>query len=119
MPPGAGQYRFVRVVRVLIFCRNPELCWFFVAAKRQVMPTRSLCTDPEPAVAAWARGTDRPLVRGRCEPDREAGPEPRHEPAPLLQADRWPLYVRKREPAHNGLVLLEHGNGARMLPVLL
>jgi hypothetical protein len=33
------------------------LCWFLLPAKRQVIP-RSRGTDPEPAVPAWAQGTD-------------------------------------------------------------
>jgi hypothetical protein len=33
------------------------LCWFVLPAKRQVIP-RSQGTGPEPAVPAWAHGTD-------------------------------------------------------------
>ena len=32
VPSDAGKYRFVRVIRVLIFPGAPELCWFCVAA---------------------------------------------------------------------------------------
>jgi hypothetical protein len=58
VPPGAGQYRFVRVIPVLIFPGAPELCWFCVARKTAGHLPRSRDTDPEPAVPAWAHGTD-------------------------------------------------------------
>ena len=57
MPSGAGQYRFVRVVRVLIFPGARSCVGFVLPAKRQVIP-RSRGTGPEPAVPAWAHGTD-------------------------------------------------------------
>ena len=57
VPSGAGQYRFVRVVRVLIFPGAWSCVGFVLAAKRQVIP-RSQGTYPEPAVPAWAHGTN-------------------------------------------------------------
>jgi hypothetical protein len=57
VPPGAGQYRFVRVIPVLIFPGAPSCVGFVLPAKRQVTP-RSRGTDPELAVPAWAHGTD-------------------------------------------------------------
>jgi hypothetical protein len=57
VPSGAGQYRFVRVVRVLIFPGARSCAGFVLPAKRQVI-LRSRGTDPEPAVPAWAHGTD-------------------------------------------------------------
>ena len=57
MPPGAGQYRFVRVIPVLIFPGARSCVGFVLPAKRQVIP-RSRGTDPEPAVPGWAHGTD-------------------------------------------------------------
>ena len=57
VPSGAGQYRFVRVIPVLIFPGARSCVGFVLPAKRQVIP-RSRGTDPEPAVPAWAHGTD-------------------------------------------------------------
>jgi len=56
VPSGAGQYRFVRVVRVLIFPGSPSCAGFVLPAKRQVTP-RFLGTGPEPAVPTWAHCT--------------------------------------------------------------
>jgi hypothetical protein len=57
VPPGAGQHRFVRVIPVLTFPGARSCVGFVLPAKRQVIP-RSRSTDPEPAVPAWAHGTD-------------------------------------------------------------
>jgi hypothetical protein len=57
VPPGAGQYRFVRVIPVLIFPGARSCVGFVLPAKRQVIP-RSRGTGPEPAMPAWAHGTD-------------------------------------------------------------
>jgi hypothetical protein len=57
VPPGAGQYRFVRVIPVLIFPGARSCVGFVLPAKQRVIP-RSRGTDPEPAVPAWAHGTD-------------------------------------------------------------
>ena len=56
MPPGAGQYRFVRVIPVLIFPGARSCVGFVLPAERQVIP-RSRGTDAEPAVSAWAHCT--------------------------------------------------------------
>ena len=50
MPPGAGQYRFVRVIPVLIFPGARSCVGFVLPAKRQVIP-RSQGTGPESADA--------------------------------------------------------------------
>jgi len=52
-----GSYRFVCVVRVLIFPGAPSCAGFVLPAKRQVPPAPG-GTDPEPAVPAWAHCTD-------------------------------------------------------------
>ena len=52
VPPGAGQYRFVRVIPVLIFPGARGCVGFVLPAKRQVIPLPG--TGPEPAVSAWA-----------------------------------------------------------------
>jgi hypothetical protein len=57
VPSGVGQYRFVRVIPVLIFPGARSCVGFVLPAKRQVIP-RSRGTGPEPAVPAWAHGTD-------------------------------------------------------------
>jgi hypothetical protein len=46
VPSGAGQYRFVRVIRVLIFPGARSCVGFVLPAKRQVIP-RSGAPDPE------------------------------------------------------------------------
>ena len=60
VPPGAGQYRFVRVIPVLIFPGAPELCWFCVA--RQTAGHRPLPGAPilnPPALHSFAHGIRR------------------------------------------------------------
>jgi hypothetical protein len=58
VPSDAGQYRFVRVVRVLIFPGAPELCWFCVACKTAGHPPLPGHRS-EPAVPTWVHGTNR------------------------------------------------------------
>jgi len=72
VPSGAGQYRFVRVIPVLIFPGARSCVGFVLPAKRQVIP-RSRGTGPEPAVPAWAHGTDG-VGPAPAVPRRRAGP---------------------------------------------
>src|SRR5271169_7044966 len=60
VPPGAGQYRFVRVIRVLIFPGARSCVGFVLPAKRQVIPAPGAPILNLPCPRGFTAPTGRP-----------------------------------------------------------
>jgi hypothetical protein len=53
--PCAGEYRFVRVVPVLIFVRGPNLCWLCVASNALASSGHRRSGALQAAASGWHR----------------------------------------------------------------